>query len=87
MPSSDRQPERRVTAPSGLEDRIDALFALPSSEALPPEAGDIVESLLRALEEGTVRSAVRAADGEWRALPWVKRGILLGFHGERSIIE
>jgi 2,3,4,5-tetrahydropyridine-2-carboxylate N-succinyltransferase len=35
--------------------------------------------LLDALEHGIVRAASRDASGEWRAVPWVKRGILLGF--------
>lgn len=36
-------------------------------------------ALLEALESGAVRAAVRAADGTWAALPWVKRAILCGF--------
>jgi 2,3,4,5-tetrahydropyridine-2-carboxylate N-succinyltransferase len=35
--------------------------------------------LLTALERGAVRAAEQDADGSWRAVPWVKRGILLGF--------
>ncbi|MBV9879415.1 MAG: 2,3,4,5-tetrahydropyridine-2,6-dicarboxylate N-succinyltransferase [Gemmatirosa sp.] len=38
-----------------------------------------VEQLLTALEQGQVRAAERDADGNWRAVPWVKRGILLAF--------
>jgi 2,3,4,5-tetrahydropyridine-2,6-dicarboxylate N-succinyltransferase len=38
-----------------------------------------VERLLDALESGTLRAAVRDTDGVWRAVPWVKQGILLGF--------
>lgn len=37
------------------------------------------EALLAALEAGRVRAAARGDDGEWRAVPWVKRAILLGF--------
>jgi len=37
------------------------------------------EALLHALEQGQVRAAERSADGTWRAVPWVKRAILLGF--------
>ncbi|MBL8731826.1 MAG: 2,3,4,5-tetrahydropyridine-2,6-dicarboxylate N-succinyltransferase [Planctomycetes bacterium] len=37
------------------------------------------EALLEALEAGTVRAAARSDDGSWRAVPWVKRAILLGF--------
>lgn len=38
-----------------------------------------VEELLGLLESGEVRAASRGDDGTWRAVPWVKRGILLGF--------
>jgi 2,3,4,5-tetrahydropyridine-2-carboxylate N-succinyltransferase len=63
-----------------VEKRVDALAATPSGSPLPEDAREVVESLLDALEKGTVRAAERnAATGEWRAVPWVKRGILLGF--------
>jgi 2,3,4,5-tetrahydropyridine-2-carboxylate N-succinyltransferase len=39
----------------------------------------VVTVLLDALEAGTVRAAVKGEDGVWRAVPWVKRGILIGF--------
>lgn len=51
----------------------------PAGQVLPPEAEQMVETLLLALERGTVRAAERDAEGNWRAVPWVKRGILLGF--------
>lgn len=51
----------------------------PAGQVLPPEAEQMVETLLLALERGTVRAAERDAAGNWRAVPWVKRGILLGF--------
>jgi len=38
-----------------------------------------VKELLQALEDGEIRAAERGKDGVWRAVPWVKRGILLGF--------
>lgn len=38
-----------------------------------------VDDLLSALEAGTIRAAERGDDGTWRAVPWVKQGILLGF--------
>jgi len=51
---------------------------VPTGEPLPKEAGLAVEELLDALERGEVRAA--SCDGnDWRAVPWVKRGILLGF--------
>ena len=74
-----------MTKPALLADRIDALFDLPGTEALPPEASDLVEALLQSLEEGTVRAAERTAEGDWRAVPWVKRGILLGFRVGRMV--
>lgn len=46
---------------------------------MPPDTESIVNDLLDALESGEVRAAERQANGSWRAVPWVKRGILLGF--------
>jgi len=37
------------------------------------------ERLKAGLNAGTIRAAERSADGSWRANPWVKAGILLGF--------
>jgi len=63
-----------------LEKRIDSLAATPSGSPLPEEARSLVRRLLDALEAGEVRAAVKdQASGDWRAVPWVKRGILLGF--------
>lgn len=63
-----------------VERRVDALAAIPGGSPLPKDAHAVVEKLLDALEKGTVRAAEKdRASGEWRAVPWVKRGILLGF--------
>ena len=62
-----------------LEQDVERLAALPAGTPLPPEAEQIVGALLDALEAGTVRAAARDRDGTWRAVAWVKRGILLGF--------
>jgi len=43
------------------------------------DAERAVAELLDALERGTVRAAERSPDGAWRAVPWVKQGILLAF--------
>ena len=51
----------------------------PAGDVLPPDAESMVMELLAALERGEVRAAERGDDGTWRAVPWVKRGILLGF--------
>jgi 2,3,4,5-tetrahydropyridine-2-carboxylate N-succinyltransferase len=64
----------------GIEKRVEALAAIPAKSPLPKDARAVVESLLDALEQGTIRAADKdPTTGEWRAVPWVKRGILLGF--------
>ena len=63
-----------------LERRIDALASTLAGSQLPEEARSVVTALLDALEAGILRAAERdPATGDWRAVPWVKRGILLGF--------
>ena len=63
-----------------VESRVDALASTPPGAELPEDARSVVRKLLDALEAGTVRAAEKdAVTGEWRAVPWVKRGILLGF--------
>jgi 2,3,4,5-tetrahydropyridine-2-carboxylate N-succinyltransferase len=62
-----------------LESFIDGLGGEAPPQALLVRAREAVDALLTLLEEGSVRAAERAADGSWRAVPWVKRGILLGF--------
>jgi 2,3,4,5-tetrahydropyridine-2-carboxylate N-succinyltransferase len=71
-----------VSGPSRheLEERIDELAAIPPTAVVPGDARTIVRRLLEALEAGEVRAAEKdPRTGEWRAVPWVKRGILLGF--------
>jgi 2,3,4,5-tetrahydropyridine-2-carboxylate N-succinyltransferase len=63
-----------------IEKRVEALAATPAKSPLPKDARAVVESLLDALEKGSVRAAEKdPTTGEWRAVAWVKRGILLGF--------
>lgn len=62
-----------------LAKRIEALASTAAGDRLSPSAGDAVDALLAALESGEVRAAECGADGVWSAVPWVKRGILLGF--------
>ena len=62
-----------------LEERVEALASRPAGDALPDDAEQVIEELLTALEHGAVRAAERDGAGRWRAVPWVKRGILLGF--------
>ncbi|MEX2526893.1 MAG: 2,3,4,5-tetrahydropyridine-2,6-dicarboxylate N-succinyltransferase [Gemmatimonadota bacterium] len=48
----------------------------------PTEVRGAVARLFRALEEGSVRAAVPETEGgfgAWKAVPWVKSGILLAF--------
>ena len=61
-----------------LEARIEEHFADPDPGKVSRARGT-VEQLLDALEAGHVRAALRGEDGAWRAVQWVKRGILLGF--------
>lgn len=63
-----------------IERSIDSLSATQSSAELAHDARDIVRRLLDALESGHARAAeLDPVSREWRAVPWVKRGILLGF--------
>jgi 2,3,4,5-tetrahydropyridine-2-carboxylate N-succinyltransferase len=63
-----------------MQQRIDALASTPAGTQLADDARTVVRHLLDALEEGSVRAAEKdALTGEWRAVQWVKRGILLGF--------
>ena len=63
-----------------IEKRVDELSSLSADAKLPADARSVVETLLDALEAGSVRAAQKdEASGVWRAVPWVKRGILLGF--------
>lgn len=68
-----------------LEQRILACADTPSADPLPGHAATCVDQLLTALERGDLRAAVRDADGTWRAVPWVKRGILLAFRAGRMV--
>ena len=62
-----------------LQQRIEQALAETAAGTPPASARAVVEDLLAALEAGEVRAAQRDDAGEWKAVPWVKRGILLGF--------
>jgi 2,3,4,5-tetrahydropyridine-2-carboxylate N-succinyltransferase len=57
----------------------------PAEQVLPPDAEQLVDTLLDALEQGEVRAAERDEAGAWHAVAWVKRGILLGFRIGRVV--
>ena len=62
-----------------LRERIETALAASAAGSSNGDARAVIEDLLTALESGEVRSAEKSADGSWNAVPWVKRGILLGF--------
>ncbi|HEX6536251.1 MAG TPA: 2,3,4,5-tetrahydropyridine-2,6-dicarboxylate N-succinyltransferase [Gemmatimonadaceae bacterium] len=62
-----------------LRERIETLYVTRDQDMPMDDAEHAVMALLGALERGEVRAAERGADGRWRAVPWVKEGILLGF--------
>lgn len=68
-----------------LEAGVRAAAGTPAGGPLPADAAVTVEQLLSALESGALRAAERGGDGGWRAVPWVKRGILLAFRLGRIV--
>lgn len=70
---------------AGFAERLLVLADTPAGTALPADAEEVVDALLTALERGEVRAAERDETGAWRAVPWVKRGILLGFRVGRLV--
>lgn len=74
-----------MSAPTSLAERIEALAATPAGAPLASDAEAIVGELLDQLEAGAIRSAERDASGAWHAVPWVKRGILVGFRAGRIV--
>lgn len=59
-----------------LRNEIEQLF---TKTEFTPDDREIYESFKTALRRGEIRSAEKAADGNWHANAWVKQGILLGF--------
>lgn len=62
-----------------LQLKIEEYSALQDIGKLRRKARSAVEDLLDELEAGTVRAAERDSRGNWSAVTWVKKGILLGF--------
>lgn len=69
---------------AALEAEVERNFAL-ATEQQSSDVEQLVTRLLDALESGALRAAERGEDGTWRAVPWVKRGILLGFRVGRIV--
>ena len=57
-----------------IEERVTALATADRVEALKT-----IGLFLAELEKGTIRAALRDADGVWQAQAWVKQGILAAF--------
>jgi 2,3,4,5-tetrahydropyridine-2-carboxylate N-succinyltransferase len=68
-----------------LEARLNDPLILDSGAPLPSEAQHLFEHALALMERGEIRAATRDSDGTWRAVPWVKRAILLGFRIGRVV--
>ena len=65
---------------ASLRERIESAVADRAAGRETSDVRETFERLLESLEKGEVRAAERDEEtGEWRAVPWVKRGILLGF--------
>ena len=62
-----------------LQKRVEALSGASGTGAPDPSAFSVFDDLLTALEAGTIRAAERDDSGTWRAVSWVKQGILFGF--------
>ena len=71
--------EPRFVDPPDLVARVEEIALIPAGESLPDDAEQVVQRVLDALESGDVRSARKDAQGNWNAVHWVKRGILLAF--------
>lgn len=62
-----------------LEVRLNDPLLLDSGAPLVHDAQLLFDTAMALLERGEIRAARRDDDGTWRAVPWVKRAILLGF--------
>ncbi len=65
--------------PSDLQTRIETLVAQDGDSLDVDAAEQAFQTLLDALNAGSIRAASRNAEGTWTAHTWVKQGILLGF--------
>lgn len=68
-----------------LEARCNDPALLDSSVQLPADAQHLFEHALALLERGELRAAHKDESGQWHAVAWVKRAILLGFRIGRVV--
>ncbi len=68
-----------------LEARLTDPQILESGCPLPADAQHVFDHAIALLERGEIRAARRDASGQWHAVPWVKRAILLGFRIGRVV--
>jgi len=68
-----------------LETRLSHPDLLDGGVAVAHDASSLFEHFLVRVESGEVRAARRDEHGHWHAVPWVKRGILLGFRLGRIV--
>ncbi|HKV49637.1 MAG TPA: 2,3,4,5-tetrahydropyridine-2,6-dicarboxylate N-succinyltransferase [Gemmatimonadaceae bacterium] len=64
---------------AAIRQRIGTFMDTPAADMPVDDVERTITALLGALERGEVRAAERDDAGKWRAVTWVKQGILLGF--------
>ena len=68
-----------------LEARLSDPLLLETGAPLPTDAQHLFEHTIALLERGELRAARQDELGNWHAVPWVKRAILLGFRIGRVV--
>jgi 2,3,4,5-tetrahydropyridine-2,6-dicarboxylate N-succinyltransferase len=68
-----------------LQARIERMYAEPDSGMLGHDSYHVLDELLDGLEQAELRAAERDDQGQWHAVTWVKKGILLGFRIGRLV--
>lgn len=70
---------------SDLETRLNDPLMLDGGSTLPADAQHVFEHSIALMERGEIRAARKDENGQWHAVPWVKRAILLGFRIGRVV--
>ena len=68
-----------------LPEWVEEATSVPRDGHAPAYFESRFDRFLAALERDAIRAAVRGDDGVWRAVTWVKQGILLGFRFGRLV--